>query len=74
MMPEVNGFDVVLALNADPDTARIPILVVTAKQITNDDRAQLSRYVATIMETTGFSAENFSAAVSRAMSGRGLPG
>jgi PAS domain S-box-containing protein len=74
MMPEVNGFDVVLALNADPDTARIPILVVTAKQITNDDRAQLSRYVATIMETTEFSAETFSAAVSRAMSGRGLPG
>ncbi len=34
MMPDVNGFDVVEALQPDPDTARIPILVVTAKQIT----------------------------------------
>ena len=31
MMPDVNGFDVVDALQRDADTARIPILVVTAK-------------------------------------------
>ena len=31
MMPDVNGFDVVEALKQRPDTARIPILVVTAK-------------------------------------------
>jgi len=34
MMPEVNGFDVVEALREHPATARIPILVVTAKRIT----------------------------------------
>ena len=34
MMPEVNGFDVVEALQGRPDTGRIPILVVTAKEIT----------------------------------------
>ena len=34
MMPDVNGFDVVEALQRNADTARIPILVVTAKQIT----------------------------------------
>ena len=34
MMPDVNGFDVVEALKAQPNTARIPIVVVTAKQIT----------------------------------------
>jgi CheY-like chemotaxis protein len=38
MMPEVNGFDVVEALNEQPDTARIPILVITGKQITAADR------------------------------------
>ena len=31
MMPDVNGFDVVEALQRNTDTARIPILVVTAK-------------------------------------------
>ena len=40
MMPEVNGFDVVAALNQYPETAGIPILIVTAKQITPDDRAR----------------------------------
>ena len=53
MMPDVNGFDVVEALKAQPDTARIPIVVVTAKQITAEDRAKLNGYVSTIMEKSG---------------------
>ena len=72
MMPDVNGFDVVAALNEHPDTARIPILVVTAKQITAEDRARLSRYVTTIMGTSEFGPERFTAEVRRAMSGRRL--
>ena len=57
MMPDVNGFDVVEALKAQPDTARIPIVVVTAKQITPEDRARLNGYVSTIMEKGGFDPE-----------------
>jgi CheY-like chemotaxis protein len=72
MMPEVNGFDVVEALKEHPDTAHIPVLVVTAKQITVDDRAQLNGYVTTIMEKAGFDADRFTAEVRRAMSGRRL--
>ena len=41
MMPEVSGFDVVAALSETHETARIPILVVTAKDITAEDRAKL---------------------------------
>jgi CheY-like chemotaxis protein len=70
MMPEVSGFDVVEALKDHPDTARIPILVVTAKQITADDRAKLSRYAIAIMEKTEFDPDRFTAEVRRAMSGR----
>ena len=70
MMPEVTGFDVVAALNGHADTARIPILVVTAKQITAEDRAKLSGYVTTIMEKTEFSSDRLTAEVQRAMSGR----
>jgi Response regulator containing a CheY-like receiver domain and an HD-GYP domain len=70
MMPEVNGFDVVEALNEQPNTARIPILVVTAKRITAEDRAKLSGYVTTIMEKAEFDRDRFSAEVRRAMSGR----
>jgi len=72
MMPEVNGFDVVLALNEHPETARIPILVVTAKQITAEDRAKLSGHVTTIMEKATFDQDRFTAEVRRAMFGRRL--
>ena len=72
MMPEVNGFDVVEALNEHPDTARIPILVVTAKEITAEDRAKLNGYVTAIMEKAEFDADRFTAEVRRAMSGRQL--
>jgi CheY-like chemotaxis protein/nitrogen-specific signal transduction histidine kinase len=70
MMPEVTGFDVVEALKKDPNTARIPILVVTAKRITDEDRTKLSGRVMTIMEKAGFDSEHFISEVRRAMSGR----
>ena len=68
MMPEVSGFDVVEALREQPASARIPILIVTAKQITEDDRAQLNGYVVTIMEKTTLDHDRFAAEVRRATS------
>jgi CheY-like chemotaxis protein len=70
MMPEVNGFDVVEALRGYPETAHIPIMVVTAKRITAEDRSKLNGYVATIMEKAEFDRDRFMAEVRRAMSGR----
>jgi PAS domain S-box-containing protein len=70
MMPEMDGFDVVKALQEHPDTARIPVLVVTAKQITAEDRAVLNGYVTTILEKGEFDRERFAAEVRLAMSGR----
>jgi CheY-like chemotaxis protein len=72
MMPEVNGFDVVEALHAYPNTSRIPILVVTAKEITAEDRAKLKGSVTTIMEKAHFDSDRFVAEVRRATSGRQL--
>jgi CheY-like chemotaxis protein len=74
MMPEVTGFDVVAALNEHDDTARIPILVVTAKEVTADDRVKLSRSVMTIMEQAGPHPDRFTAEVRRAMAGRQVVG
>ncbi len=70
MMPEVSGFDVVAALHEDPDTASIPILVVTAKHITAEDRERLNGYVMTIMEKANFDRDRFVGEVRRAMAGR----
>jgi CheY-like chemotaxis protein len=70
MMPEVNGFDVVAALHEQAETGRIPIIIVTAKHITPQDRTRLNGYVSTIMEKATFDAGRFTAEVRRAMSGR----
>jgi CheY-like chemotaxis protein len=70
MMPEVSGFDVVAALHESEETANIPVLVVTAKHVTPEDRAQLNGYVLSIMEKANFDRDRFIAEVRRAMSGR----
>jgi CheY-like chemotaxis protein len=70
MMPEVNGFDVVEALTLRPETAQIPILVVTAKHITVEDRVKLRGSVMSIMEKGTLDPDRFSTEVRRAMSGR----
>jgi signal transduction histidine kinase/CheY-like chemotaxis protein len=70
MMPDVSGFDVAEALKDSPETASIPILVLTAKRVTNDDRRKLRDFVTTIVEKSDFDRERFSAEVRRAMSGR----
>jgi PAS domain S-box-containing protein len=70
MMPDVNGFDVVEALRENGATAHIPVLVVTAKRITDDDRARLNGYVTTILEKSGLNGMRFTSEVRRAMAGR----
>ena len=70
MMPEVNGFDVVESLRGHADTAGIPIIVVTATEVTADDRAKLNGYVSTILAKTELELQHFRSEVRRAMSGR----
>jgi PAS domain S-box-containing protein len=70
MMPNVSGFDVVEALQRDGVTAHIPVLVVTAKTITAEDRAALSRKpsdIIRIVEKAGFDRLRFIAEVRRAL-------
>jgi CheY-like chemotaxis protein len=70
MMPEISGFDVVSALQNNPDTAAIPILVLTAKTITAEDRQKLDGYVLAIVAKATFDSDRFIAEVRRAMAGR----
>jgi PAS domain S-box-containing protein len=68
MMPEVSGFDVVEALNEHPQTTRIPIIVLTARDITTADRTRLNGYVSAIMQKAAFDSGRFAVEVRRAMS------
>jgi PAS domain S-box-containing protein len=70
MMPGISGFDVVAILHEQPDTAHIPILIVTAMQVSADDRARLNGYVTAIVEKGNFEPGQLTNEVRRAMSGR----
>jgi CheY-like chemotaxis protein len=50
MMPEVTGFDVVEALRADEATHSIPIMILTAKTLTDADKSVLNGEVAAIFQ------------------------
>jgi threonine synthase len=45
MMPDVDGFEVIDTLKADPDLQHIPIVVITAKELTAKERDRLHNQV-----------------------------
>ena len=50
LMPDVNGFDVVETLSSSRATSGIPIMVLTAKNLTEADISQLNGHVSTILK------------------------
>ena len=67
-MPEVNGFEVVEALKDDASTAQIPIVVVTAKDLTAQDRKRLNGHILEIVGKAEFEQGRFMNEVRRALS------
>ncbi len=54
MMPEMDGFAVINELKKDPDTAEIPVIVVTAKELTPAERDRLRGHIQTLMQKGDF--------------------
>jgi signal transduction histidine kinase/CheY-like chemotaxis protein len=50
VMPELDGFDVVTALKADPVTVDVPILILTAHTLTDIERDRLNGQILGIVE------------------------
>ncbi len=50
MMPDVDGFDVINTVKADPDLSHIPIVVVTAKELTAKERTLLNGQVEMLLQ------------------------
>jgi len=59
MMPEISGFDVVEALKQNPQTASIPIIILTAKDITDEDRHRLNSDIVKIMRKKSLEQAHF---------------
>lgn len=59
MMPEMDGFAVMDALKADPQTAHIPVIVATAKELTPDEKSRLGAQIQTLMQKGDFLNDEF---------------
>ncbi len=66
MMPDASGFDVVDALREPSGASRIPIVVVTAQEITQAERARLNGRVSAILQKSTFDHHRFASEVRRA--------
>ncbi|WP_170766453.1 response regulator [Ruegeria lacuscaerulensis] len=53
MMPEMDGFEFLAGMRKNPDWKDIPVIVVTAKILSIDDRARLSGSVETLISKDG---------------------
>jgi len=66
-MPDMNGFDVADRLRNEDATAKIPILVMTAMDLSDDDRARLAGKVWQIKEKGSLATHEFISLVESAV-------
>jgi threonine synthase len=59
MMPEVDGFAVLDALRGAPETANIPVIVATAKELTVDEKSRLQGQIQSLMLKGDFLNDEF---------------
>jgi threonine synthase len=59
MMPEMDGFSVLDALKADPDTSDIPVIVSTAKELTEEEKGRLKGQIQSLMQKGDFMSDDF---------------
>ena len=59
MMPEMDGFAVLDALKANSDTAEIPVIVSTAKELTIEEKNRLQGQIQALMQKGDFMSDEF---------------
>jgi signal transduction histidine kinase/CheY-like chemotaxis protein len=67
LMPGMGGFEVMEALRQSPDTAGVPVLVVTAKDLSAEERERLNGRVLSVVQKAQFDGAHFTAEVRRAL-------
>jgi threonine synthase len=59
MMPEIDGFAVLDELKANPDTAMIPVIVVTAKELSPEENERLRGQIHSLLQKGEFMNDEF---------------
>ena len=70
MMPGMNGFELVARLRSRDHLKSVPIIVLTAKELSEDDRATLSSHVDLIVSKSELRAADLCATVRQAVGHR----
>ena len=70
MMPEMDGFTFMQELRRRPDCRHVPVIVITAKDLTDEDRRRLSGEVARILAKDTTSRDSLVAEVRQLLNGQ----
>jgi threonine synthase len=57
VMPRLDGFGVIETLRSNPKTRDLPIIVISAKELTQDEFSRLKEAAALIIRKQGFQGE-----------------
>jgi len=63
MMPDVDGFAVLEALKADEEVSDVPVVVITAQELTAAERERLEGQIETLMQKGSFTDEDLLEAI-----------
>ena len=67
MMPDMDGFEVLERLRADPRTQHVPVVVFTGKELTPQEKRWLSQRSAALLPKAPHASEDLVAALQRAV-------
>ena len=66
-MPEMDGFEFIAELRSNPDWRHIPVLVVTARDLSEEDRRRLSGGVQQIIQKGAYDRDALLSEVGRVL-------
>jgi signal transduction histidine kinase/DNA-binding response OmpR family regulator len=73
LMPGMDGFEVVEALRADPDTKSVPVVILTSKSMTQQDKERLQGRITYVARKTEFDLSGLAGLVRWASTSRQTP-
>jgi GAF domain-containing protein/CheY-like chemotaxis protein/anti-sigma regulatory factor (Ser/Thr protein kinase) len=67
LMPNLDGFGVIENLNQEPETSHIPIIILTAKSLSQTEADHLASYIVSVIQKQGLRGETLLKTIESAM-------